>query len=230
MIDRYTLVNTSYVLKTFKNDGENFEPIYNAYPTKKLPIITLSKNDEISNFFWGSTRDMSKNNSLASRLINVDISKVKRSNVLFNQFKFDRCLIPCDGFYFWKKLNTKEKTPYYFKYIKDKLMYCAGIREKYEDFSGNRFYHFSFLTSSSSSEWKAFSNNSPLIVDMRYFDIWFDRKSSYDKIYPFLSAIKFSHFNNYTVSPFFDTKNSNDPSLIEPKDSLNQYGNYSLFD
>ena len=47
MIDRYTLVNTSYVLKTFKNDGENFEPIYNAYPTKKLPIITLSKNDEI---------------------------------------------------------------------------------------------------------------------------------------------------------------------------------------
>ena len=82
MIDRYTLVNTSYVLKTFNNDGENFEPIYNAYPTKKLPIITLSKNDEISNFFWGSTRDMSKNNSLASRLINVDISKVKRLSLI----------------------------------------------------------------------------------------------------------------------------------------------------
>ena len=65
---------------------------------------------------------------------------------------------------------------------------------------------------------------------MRYFDIWFDRKSSYDKIYPFLSAIKFSHFNNYTVSPYFDDKNYNDASLIEPKESLNQYGNYSLFD
>ena len=66
----------------------------------------------------------------------------------------------------------------FIKYIKNKLIYCAGIREKYEDFSGNNYYYFSFLTSNSSSDWKPFTSKLPLEFDMRYFDIWFDNKYS----------------------------------------------------
>ena len=73
-------------------------------------------------------------------LINVDVSKGKKSNMLWNTFKFDRGLIPCDGFYFWKKINKSEKIPYYFKYIKNKLIYCAGIREKYDKIINIQYY------------------------------------------------------------------------------------------
>ena len=230
MVNRYTLINIRYVQKSFKIGEGIIKPIYNAFPTKKLPIITIDNKDNVSFNHWGSNNEFSRNNTLAKRLINVDISKVKKSNILTNQFKINRCLIPCDGFYFWKNINSNDKRPYYFKYIKDKLTYCVGIRESFEDFSGNKFMYFYFLTSPSSLEWRNFTSRVPLLFDMRYFDIWFDKKSTLKKILPFTNNLKFNDFSNHIVSPYFDKNNIDDKSLIERKDSLNQYGNYSLFD
>ena len=230
MIDRYTLKNTSYILNSFDSKNKFLKPNFNANPTQKLPIITFNESKKISYEYWGSTKDITKNKPPALRLINVDFSKIKKSNMLFNSFKFERCLIPCDGFYFWKKINKSEKIPYYFNLTKDKIIYCAGVREKYEDFSGNNFYYFSFLTSNSSKDWRSFTNKLPLVFDMRYFDIWFDRKNSINKILPFLSTIKIDDFKYYVVSPYFQNDKLNNNSLIEPRKSINQYGNYSLFD
>ena len=150
MVNRYTLSNISFISKTFKIDDKNIESIYNAFPTKKLPIITL-ENNNVKFEYWGSTDKFSKNNTLANRLINVDFNKAEKSNIISTQFKLDRGLIPCDGFYFWKNFSKKEKTPYYFKYTKEKLIYCVGIRETFQDFSGNSFKYFYFLTDQSLS-------------------------------------------------------------------------------
>ena len=49
-------------------------------------------------------------------------------------------------FFYGKKKNLKEKIPYYFKFIKEKYMYCIGIKDVYEDYSGNKFEYFSFST------------------------------------------------------------------------------------
>ena len=229
MINRYTLINTSHLLNVFNNDSGKVIPIYNAFPTSQMPIITLSESNKMTLCYWGSTSEISKNKAPAERLINVNINKLKKSNMLLNQFKFNRCLIPCDGFFLWKKKNLKEKIPYYFKFIKEKYMYCIGIKDVYEDYSGNKFEYFSFLTTKSSFEWNKFTKNIPIVMDHRYLDIWFDKKSTFEKINSFLSTTKFTDFKNHTVSPYFE-KNLNEKSLIEPKRSSNQYGNYSLFD
>lgn len=230
MVNRYTLADISIISKTFKVDDENIKPIYNAFPTKKLPIISLNDSSNVSFEYWGSTDEFSKNNSLANRLINVDFSKVKKSNIISNQFKLDRCLIPCDGFYFWKNFSKKEKTPYYFKYTKDKLIYCVGIRETFQDFSGNNFKYFYFLTNQSTQKWKKFTPRIPILFDIRYLDLWFSKTTSMTKISSFIDPIKFNDFDNYTVSPYFENKNKDDISLINRINNLNQYGNYSLFD
>ena len=145
MIDRYSLINTNSISEFLVDKSTVLKSLYNAHPTLELPIIDINKK-KLVNTLWGSNPLLSNNKSLAKRLINLDISKIKKSNILLSQFKFDRCLIPCDGFYFWKKINKKEKIPFYFSFQKDKLMYCAGIKEKYEDLSGNSFYYFTFLT------------------------------------------------------------------------------------
>ena len=229
MVNRYTLSNISFISKTFKIDDKNIESIYNAFPTKKLPIITL-ENNNVKFEYWGSTDKFSKNNTLANRLINVDFNKAKKSNIISTQFKLDRCLIPCDGFYFWKNFSKKEKTPYYFKYTKEKLIYCVGIRETFQDFSGNSFKYFYFLTDQSTEKWKKFTPKIPILFDIRYLDIWFSKTTSINKISSFINPIKFDDFNFYTVSPYFENNNRDDISLINPSNNLNQYGNYSLFD
>ena len=229
MVNRYTLSNISFISKTFKIDYKNIESIYNAFPTKKLPIITL-ENNNVKFEYWGSTDKFSKNNTLANRLINVDFNKAEKSNIISTQFKLDRCLIPCDGFYFWKNFSKKEKTPYYFQYTKEKLIYCVGIRETFQDFSGNSFKYFYFLTDQSTEKWKKFTPKIPILFDIRYLDIWFSKKTSINKISSFINPIKFDDFNFYTVSPYFENNNRDDISLINPSNNLNQYGNYSLFD
>ena len=229
MVNRYTLSNISFISKTFKIDDKNIESIYNAFPTKKLPIITL-ENNNVKFEYWGSTDKFSKNNTLANRLINVDFNKAEKSNIISTQFKLDRCLIPCDGFYFWKNFSKKEKTPYYFRYTKEKLIYCVGIRETFQDFSGNSFKYFYFLTDQSTEKWKKFTPKIPILFDIRYLDIWFSKKTSINKISSFINPIKFDDFNFYTVSPYFENNNRDDISLINPSNNLNQYGNYSLFD
>ena len=230
MVNRYTITNISFISKTFKINDEKIQSIYNAYPTKKLPIISLDNKESISYEHWGSTDEFSKNNTLANRLINVDLNKAKKSNIISNQFKIDRCLIPCDGFYFWKNYSHKEKSPYYFKFIKDKLIYCVGIRETFEDFSGNKFRYFYFLTERSSDKWKNFTSKIPLVFDIRYLDIWFSKKTSLNKIINFINPIRLDDFSFYTVSPYFESNDRNDISLINPSENINQYGNYSLFD
>jgi putative SOS response-associated peptidase YedK len=229
MIDRYSLINTNSISEFLVDKSTVLKSLYNAHPTLELPIIDINKK-KLVNTLWGSNPLLSNNKSLAKRLINLDISKIKKSNILLSQFKFDRCLIPCDGFYFWKKINKKEKIPFYFSFQKDKLMYCAGIKEKYEDLSGNSFYYFTFLTTQSDQKWRKYTNYSPMVFDPRYFDIWFDKRSNFNKILSFMSPFRFSDFINYSISPYFEKKTLYDKTIIEAKENLNQYGNYSLFD
>ena len=49
-------------------------------------------------------------------------------------------------------------------------------------------------------------------------------------ILPFLSALKIQDYKNFIVSPYFQNVKLNNDSLIQPRKSINQYGNYSLFD
>ncbi len=230
MINRYTLINVGNLMSSFNLKDDNYNPIYNAYPTKKLPIITLNESQKITFENWGATNDFSKNKILPDRLVNVSLTRIQKSNIYINQFKSERCLIPCDGFFFWKNYKSKEKIPYYFTLVKEKLIYCVGIRDSFEDFNGLKFSFYYFITNPSTGNWKDFTTKIPLVFDMRYFDIWLDRRSTLKKLIPFMSVLKFDDLKNHTVSPYFENKNKDDFSLIKPINSLNQYGNYSLFD
>ena len=229
MVDRYSLIKVESISDFLLDDKNNLTPIYNASPTFELPIIDLNLK-RITQTLWGSSSYLSKNKSLAKRLVNLEVSKIKKSNILLNQFKFNRCLIPCDGFFFWKRINQKEKTPYYFSFQKDKLMYCVGIKEKYEDLSGDSFYYFSFVTSQSVNKWRKFTNQIPMFFDTRYLDIWFDKTSTFKKLNSFINPLRFEDFNNFSISPYFENMTIDDRRVVEPKNNLNQYGNYSLFD
>tara|TARA_B100000989_G_scaffold117000_1_gene86121 strand:- start:120 stop:809 length:690 start_codon:yes stop_codon:yes gene_type:complete len=229
MLDRYSLIKVESISDFLLNDKNNITPIYNASPTFELPIIDFNLK-KITMTLWGSTSYLSKNKSLAKRLVNLEVSKIKKSNILLNQFKYNRCLIPCDGFFFWKKINQKEKIPYYFSFQKDKIMYCIGIKEKYENLTGDSFYYFSFITSISDIQWRKFTTQIPIIFDSRYLDIWFNRSSSFDKISSFINPLRFEDFNNFSISPYFEKMSIDDMRVVEPKNNLNQYGNYSLFD
>ncbi len=113
MVDRYSLIKVESISDFLLDDKNNLTPIYNASPTFELPIIDLNLK-RITQTLWGSSSYLSKNKSLAKRLVNIEVSKIKKSNILLNQFKFNRCLIPCDGFFFLEENKSKGKNPLLF--------------------------------------------------------------------------------------------------------------------
>ena len=190
MVDRYSLIKVESISDFLLDDKNNLTPIYNASPTFELPIIDLNLK-KITQTLWGSSSYLSKNKSLAKRLVNLEVSKIKKSNI---------------------------------------LMYCVGIKEKYEDLSGDSFYYFSFVTSQSDNKWRKFTNQIPMFFDTRYLDIWFDKTSTFKKLNSFINPLRFEDFNNFSISPYFENMTIDDRRVVEPKNNLNQYGNYSLFD
>lgn len=231
MIERYSIKFNDELFKKITNSDtvESFESQYNAAPTKSLPIISIKSSDKLSFIYWGASPEYAKNRSLANRLINLDVSSFSKSNMLYNLLLTERCIIPCHGFYYWKKIAKKEKVPYYFKYEKSDIALCAGVKERYEDFEGNVFDYFSFITKRSNKDWKDYSGTIPLMVDYNDVNLWFNKNKRFDELLELMYQPSISDFNYYTVSPFISDLNNNDKNLTEPKRTSDQHGNYSLF-
>ena len=79
MIERYSIKFNDELFKKITNSDmvESFESQYNAAPTKSLPIISIKSSDKLSFIYWGASPEYAKNRSLANRLINLDVFKIK---------------------------------------------------------------------------------------------------------------------------------------------------------
>ena len=232
MIDRYVIeYNLDLISKIINSEKvDSFDSQYNAAPTKLMPIVSIKSPNKVDLVHWGASSDYAKKKPLAEKLISLDLSTFSKSNMHYNLLMSQRCIILCNGFYLWKKTSKSEKIPYYFNFIKNKIMLCVGIKDRYEDFEGNSFDYFSFISKKSNNEWKEFSDNIPIVLDFDNINKWFDKSKRFDEILDLIYQPDISSFNYYTVSPFITDLSNNDKKLINPKSTSNQYGNYSLFD
>ena len=168
MIDRYVIEYDSNLISKIINSEkvDSFDSQYNAAPTKLLPIVTIKSPNKVDLVHWGASSDYAKKKPLADKLISLDLSTFSKSNMHYNLLMSQRCIILCNGYYLWKKTSKSEKTPFYFNYIENKIMLCVGIKERYEDFEGNTFDYFSFISKKSNNAWKEFSDSIPLVLDL----------------------------------------------------------------
>jgi putative SOS response-associated peptidase YedK len=99
-------------------------PSYNISPSKAIPIVPNDKPDEIIWMKWGMEPSWWRQKGRS--LINIRKESLLSKQVFKKNFKTQRCLIPADGFYEWKKIGSK-KQPYYFKLKDDGVFSFAGL-------------------------------------------------------------------------------------------------------
>ncbi|OUW63226.1 MAG: DUF159 family protein [Pelagibacteraceae bacterium TMED201] len=130
MCGRYVV--TSPVSKTKKlvksaiqvEDNEN----YNAHPNQKLPVIKKYKNgNTLENLKWGLLPSWAKDKDFKS-LINARLETIDEKVSFKKLIKDFRCVAIADGFYEWKREDSK-KTPYYFIRKDKKPIFFAAIFE-----------------------------------------------------------------------------------------------------
>jgi len=92
-------------------DTNTYKPRYNCTPTQNLAVISNKNPNELSFYKWGLIPVWAKDKSIGSKLINAKAETIEQKPTFKNLFKRKRCLVLSDGFYEWKKVNSKEKMP-----------------------------------------------------------------------------------------------------------------------
>lgn len=232
MIDRYSLTASSEVIRErFSVDvPEFYQPRFNAAPTQLLPVITSTAASGLSLFYWGTSPEWSKNKVPSEKMINVRAESLNEKPALKKALKKNRCLIPADGFYGWKKVGKKTSIPYRFVMTNKDLFAFAGLWEEFEDTDGNEIQTFMIFTQESNSLVAQVHERMPVILSKENEKLWLDPATDEETLTNILSAPSTAAMIHYPVSPGISDTKLDLASLIIPTAPADQHGNLTLFD
>ena len=232
MIDRYSITaSSSDVSERFSVDvPEFYKAHYNASPTHLLPVITSTTPEGLSLFYWGTAPEWAKNKTVSEKIINLHAEDFSEKPTLKKALRKQRCIIPADGFYGWKKVGKKTNIPYRFVLKASGLFSFPGLWEEFEDTDGNQIQTFTIITSAANNVVNTIQDRMPVILNREAEMRWLDMESAEEKLLKILHSSDARELNFYPVSPRISQQDVDVPSLIVPTPPSDQHGNLTLFD
>lgn len=232
MIDRYSLtVSASILSERFSVEVPNhYIPRYNAAPTQLLPVITSSGSSGISWFYWGRPPHFARNKNLSEKIINLPVETLRERPVFKKAMTQNRCIIPADGFYVWKKVGKKTSIPHRVTEVAQKPFSFAALWEEFEDEDGSMVHAFTIVTVESNELVTPINDHMPAILMKTEENIWLNPASTEVELTNVLKAYPANKLGLYTVSSLINNPLKDHPSLIIPAPASDQHGNLTLFD
>lgn len=232
MVDRYSIAATaSQISERFSVDVPEFYTAhYNASPTQLLPVITSATPEGLSLFYWGTAPGWAKNKTVSEKIVNVHTEDFAEKASLKKALKKQRCIVPADGFYGWKKVGKKTSIPYRFVFKAQSLFSFPALWEEFEDTEGTVIQTFTIVTCPADKVVSPIQERMPVILNRQSEKVWLDKDSAEDVLLGIIAVSETKDMNYYPVSPRISQKDVDVPSLIVPTPPSDQHGNLTLFD
>jgi putative SOS response-associated peptidase YedK len=231
MIERFSIgVSAKQLALRFEvEEPASYQSRYNVAPSQLVPVITQGEPRGFSFFYWGQPPGWTKNKTLAEKIINVRTEQIADRPTLKKILKSNRCIIPADGFYSWKKLGKKSLIPWRFA-MKDKSIFSiAGFWEEYDDEDGNNYHTFSILTAPANEFVLSVCERMPVMFGKAQEKVWLDKNTEEGELISLLTSSN-DPLDGFAVSPQLNTISFDRPSLMLPVPPADQFGNLTLFD
>lgn len=230
MINRYTLTaGQEDVISRFTAElGDHYKPRFNAAPAQLLPVLTSEAPQGFSWFYWGLSPDRSRNKSISERILNRRAEDILSKPAHRKSLVKHRCLIPADGFYFWKQLGKKTLVPYRVVLASRSLFGMAGIWEEFENEMGETQHTFSLITAAAPSSMIGSLERMPFLLNNDQERIWLHSTSDKEIENVLRSSPEFA-LEQYSVSPAIEQENKDLPSMVIHTPPADQFGNLTLF-
>jgi putative SOS response-associated peptidase YedK len=232
MVDRYSLTASAKTLadRFVVEVPEFYKPRFNIAPAQLLPVITSSGRQGLSWFYWGRPPQYARNKNLSEKIINLSVETLKEKPVLKKALLKNRCIIPADSLYGWKKLGKKTSIPHRFTVLDQEVFSFGGIWEEFEDEGGTILHTFSILTTEANELLAAAGEQMPVIFTKDQEEIWLSANATESALMNILVAYPAEKMTVYTVSPGISDPKNDFPSIIIPAPATDQHGNLTLFD
>lgn len=229
MIDRYSLAADADQLQAFFSvDPHGLgKPRYNAAPAQLLPVITLG-SPGLSHFYWGTAPEWSKNKPIGEKIINTRREQIVERPTIKKQMMKQRCIVPSDGFYGWKRIGKKTAVPYRFELKPKGLFAIAGTWDEYDDEEGNMIYTFVMITVPSMGISAGVNERMPAILTEDERAVWMNAESTEEQLLECLHPFD-GKLEMFSVSPKIADVKADDATMIIPAPPADQFGNLTLF-
>lgn len=134
-----------------------------------VPVITSDPdNKKVVNLFkWGFPNFKQQSTSIINARAETLEEKPTFKKILHTQ----KCIVPCTGFYEWKKVNDK-KVKHLIQTNDQQLFYMAGLYSTFKDKGGNSFTAFVIITTEPNNKIAEIHNRMPVILKRDMIDTW----------------------------------------------------------
>jgi putative SOS response-associated peptidase YedK len=179
MCGRYRLSRRKQLVEEyFGAVSEEYEwsPRYNVAPTQ--PVLTIRQDSrepvrKLSTMRWGLVPSWAKDPGIGYKTINARAETLATTASFREPFKSQRCLVPADGFYEWKR-EGKTKHPYCFEVNDGELFAFAGLWDRWRDPHGDVVESCTILTTTPNSLLADIHDRMPAILKPDDYDLWLD--------------------------------------------------------
>ena len=181
MCGRYTLFSSLETIIDRFSVAENGVHVltknYNAHPGQSvLTILKNNKNISTKMMKWGFERNWTGNNGNYKTIHNSRVENLLTKPTFRSLVKKQRCLIPSNGFYEWKK-SEAGNTPFFIHTPQNSLFAFAGIWTSEIKDSGSTKNSFSLITKPANSKLSSIHHRMPVIIGKEIETDWLSEKT-----------------------------------------------------
>jgi putative SOS response-associated peptidase YedK len=207
------------------DDSELYQLNYNIAPTQTSPVIVDKMGRHAKIMKWGLIPNWATDASIGSKLINARAETLLEKPSFQHLVPTQRCVVLADGYYEWKRSNSRA-IPYYIFHPEKKILPMAGLWEIWKNISGENLFSYTIITTMSNSDLKEIHHRMPVILDNKNIDPWIkvhniSVANAMSLLEPYKSELKF-----HQVSTLVNSPRNNRIDCIKP---VNSSENLSLF-
>ena len=161
MCGRYAITKAAKKTKNIVQNNEGVEDTdnFNAYPTQLLPVIKKDNDSlTLTNYHWGLVPKWSEKMQDFRPLNNARLETLMEKRTFSGLVAKQRCVVPADGYYEWRKNDEGKKFPYFIKREHNETLFFTGLYQK------NNNIEFSVITTAAQGELTDIHHRMPVIL------------------------------------------------------------------
>jgi putative SOS response-associated peptidase YedK len=194
------------------------EPRYNIAPTQDVGVVRERRNGErvLQLLRWGLIPSWAKDPAIGNRMINARAETLAAKPAFKRPFARQRCLVPADGFYEWKRTGGA-KQPYYIRREDGRPMAFAGVWDRWRSDGDATVDSFTIVTTTPNDLVAPIHNRMPAILLPDGYDMWLDPENhDVDDLSSLLGPYPAEDMTAYPVSRFVNNPRNEGPECVSP--------------
>jgi len=205
-------------------------PQFNIAPMQSCAVITNQTPNELQFFQWGLIPSWSIDRSTAMNMINARAESVYQKIPFKHIVKNQRCLVPSDGFFEWRK-EGKNKVPYRFNLNNEEAFSYAGLWDSWKnEETGDLVNTFTIITTEANKVVKAVHDRMPVILRKDLEKLWIAEDVTESQAISLLKPYDTEQMYSYAVHRAVNDARNNTPECIQAAPRFYPGETMSLFD